>query len=736
MRGCTGQVAARLKLLVALAAAAGAAAARAEAGPRAAPPAEAVEPSVLARYADGARRFREADYPGAVRALRPLASLRLASRDTLLYLLAASAAAEVPPETAAALGHFGELAAIAGSRHQALARARRADLLFEGGQDAAARAAYRQVLAAPPPTIDAAVARFRLGEIAARSGARAEAAAAWRNVMVEHPAHPLAERALARLRVAVGEAAAEPDARERVERARRLQAEHAWERALEELARVPADAPPAVRAAADYQIGMAHFRMRQGYDIAAETLLAVWPKLPPAEQADALFHGARAWSRADQDDRAIEGYRQVMARFPSSRWAREAHFLIGWLDFNRGRYAAALPTLEAVARRDHSSFSDDAAWFAALSRWLLGDPAGTLTALAEYQRLARGPLGEGKARYWRARALERLGRGAEAEAELRAIVDAWPLTYYAQQARVRLAAGGVRLGPFGEAAATTASDPAPAADQAPSMPALDKRLVADPRVVRVDELLAAGLPEEAAAELDRVDGALLGHFGAARVLPLVADRYQQAEDFFHLHRLGEAHAGSALRRDPRRDPAARRLWQLMYPLAWRRFVEKYAASGKNPPYYLYAIMQKESAYNPHDLSYADAIGLLQMIPPTSRRVAERIGRPYTDDVLYDPEGNIQFGAWYIGHLLAKFKGQVALGAGAYNAGPRAMMRWLQQHGARPLDELIELVPYTQTRDYMKKAIEIYARYLWLYPGVDYLPDGKVDPTWLDDGIDY
>ena len=82
-------------------------------------------------------------------------------------------------------------------------------------------------------------------------------------------------------------------------------------------------------------------------------------------------------------------------------------------------------------------------------------------------------------------------------------------------------------------------------------------------------------------------------------------------------------------------------------------------------------MQKESAYNPHDVSYADAIGLLQMIPPTSRRVALRIDAPYTDDVLYDPEGNIRFGAWYIGHLLQKFKGQIA-----------ARRRQLQRRSAR------------------------------------------------------
>ncbi len=125
-----------------------------------------------------------------------------------------------------------------------------------------------------------------------------------------------------------------------------------------------------------------------------------------------------------------------------------------------------------------------------------------------------------------------------------------------------------------------------------------------------------------------------------------------------------------------------------------------------------------------------------MIPPTSRRVGERIGRAYTDDVLYDPEGNIQFGAWYIGHLLEKFKGQIALGAGSYNAGPRAMMKWVKTNGSRPLDEFIELTPYTQTREYMKKVLDIYARYLYLYEKADWLPDVGVDAKFLDNEIDY
>jgi soluble lytic murein transglycosylase len=148
-------------------------------------------------------------------------------------------------------------------------------------------------------------------------------------------------------------------------------------------------------------------------------------------------------------------------------------------------------------------------------------------------------------------------------------------------------------------------------------------------------------------------------------------------------------------------------------------------------------MQKESAYNPHDVSYADAIGLLQMIPPTSRKVAEHVGVAYTDDVLYDPDGNIRFGAWYIGHLLQKFKGQIPIGAGSYNAGPKAMMKWLDKNGTRPLDEFVELCPYTQTREYMKKALAIYSRYVYLYAHEDYLPSLVVDADYKkDDGVDY
>jgi soluble lytic murein transglycosylase len=147
-------------------------------------------------------------------------------------------------------------------------------------------------------------------------------------------------------------------------------------------------------------------------------------------------------------------------------------------------------------------------------------------------------------------------------------------------------------------------------------------------------------------------------------------------------------------------------------------------------------MRKESGFDPHDLSYADAQGLLQMIPPTTMRVAKTLGIPYDDGKLYEPAYNVQTGSWYIGHLLTKFKLQIPLGAGSFNSGPRPVMKWMDTNGDREIDELVELVPYTQTREYMKKVTENYARYRYLYANEIYEQPLAVDKHYLVDELTY
>ena len=696
---------------------------------------------------DGARKavaaYHAGDYGAARKLLQPLADRgslsTLRSRDYLLFLLSESEMLLAEEATdrrlwQSALRHLRELEKIGSSPLQALARVRLGDCLYkldpDGKSDNEVGALYRAALSAARNDTDVAILRFRLGEIAERTGKKNDAREHWRKLYIEHPLHPLAATAHERLRKL--DAATKLEVGERIARAKNLLNGHRWFDAVTELRAIPQDVGPALRDEVEYWLGTSIYRTRRDYPIAAEKLLGVAVRLKGERQAEAMFHGARALSRADRDDEAIAGYKALVRAHPKSHFAPEASFLAGWVEWNRTRYREAIVSLLDTVRGYSGPFAEEARWYIGFSRYLLNDNADALT---DFEHLTKRPglLGQ-KGSYWAGMAELRLGQKAAAIARWRRLVEGHPFTYYSQLARLRLREQGVALGPFGDTAQSDSGDGLTAWPDKP-----DAELLADARVQRVTELLEIELRWEAAQELRRVEGALMHEFTQTRALPTLIGLYTRAEQFQRPHLLAEVHGAAALRRDPHRVPVARPWWEAKYPLAYRALIERFAPTGGSPARYLYSIMQKESAYNPHDISTADAIGLLQMIPPTSRRVAPFVGRPYTDDILYDPEGNIQFGAWYIGHLLKKFKAQIPLGAGSFNAGPRAMMRWLDKNGDRPLDVFIELCPYRETREYMKKLLDIYARYVYLWDRQDYLPSLQIDRKYLtpaDDGIDY
>ncbi len=625
-------------------------------------------------------------------------------------------------DAARALPMFQALAA-AGGAFAPESAWRAADCLYELGKLADAGKAYTKLLTAKTPGGEPAVARFHLAEIAAAQKKKADAARLLRELYLAEPQHPLAEGVPARLQELEGRAPVF-SVKERVRRAELLTEARHWDRAMAELALLPATLPPAERDLVDYWTGTTLYKMRRQYERAGRLLLGVHERMG-SRRVEAMFHGARALSRADKDDEAIVWYRKLVAQHPTSVWAAEAQYLAGWLDYNKGRYAESQPDLDKLLDKyGDSKFATDALWFLGFGRWLLGKPA---EALPYFSKLAdrSGELTGGKGRYWKARALAATGKDAEAIAIWRALPSSYPLSHYAELARMQLATRKIEVGPFGDT---------PPSGSAPKLGAIDPTVANDAAIGRVDELLEAGLPTAASDELRRAEAALRKRFGA-RALPVLFDRYHKAGNFQRPYLLAESIGARALDLPPEGD--ARAWWELAHPLAYRALVERWQDLGKNPPYWLYTIMKKESGFNVHDASYADALGLLQMIPPTTRRVARALGIEYSDDLLYDPEGNIRTGSWYIGHLVQKFRGQLPLAAGAYNGGPRAMIRWTKLYGGRPLDEFVELVAYMQTREYIKKVVGIYAHYLWLYDKQSIELPAVVSGDYLaDDGIDY
>lgn len=692
--------------------------------------------------ARGFAAYRGGEYHDAAKALRTALGEKLRNEDWAAFLLGESEFYD--GDYRAARTAFQRASHAHGGRPAAMAPFRIADCLWmEGDRAAAAKAYAGLVKKAAPTTGDVALVRFRIAEAAvARDpvGAKKQFLAIAR----DFPAHPLGDEALRRTGTPAAPAAPAPketapaaptatdnlSVPDRLRRADSLTKDRHWDEALAELDRLPATLPPEQAAERDYQIGMTKFHMRRDYAKAGELLLATVPHLSGDKAASAAFHGARALSRVDRDDEAIAGYRKVVAEFPRSRFAAEAQYLSGWLEYNRGRFKESLPALQATL--DHfgqSVFADDAAWCLAFAHFLLGDAAAATAGLERYARIPATGITDAErgdcVAYWRARFRDKLGpKDGEAEAleGYRALARRAPLSFYGLLARARLKEAGQ-------------SEPL-------ALPSKKIALVApgktarDPIVARAEELADAGMDVEAGAEIERDEKGILQRAGGEKAAPWLLELYRRAEDFHRAYHFVESHDSGALAADPHADDGVRVFWEAAFPRAYAPLVDRYGPPAGNPELYLYAIMRKESGFDPHDVSYADARGLLQMIPPTSARVAAKAGDPFYPDQLYDPEVNIRLGALYIGALYKKFGGEVPLAAGAYNAGPRAMTRWCTQHGTHPTDEFVELVAFAQTREYVKRVTSLYAKYRFLYSPKPYEIPLTLNTKVSPDGPDY
>ena len=436
---------------------------------------------------------------------------------------------------------FDKLGKQAGSRFAPQVAWRLADTAWLAGDRATAIQKYEALLgvANAEDAGDLGTAMYRIAEVM-------QTADAYRALVIAHPSHPLAAVAEAKM-LALGGAPLTPE--DRVARAKQLTTAHLWDQAIAELALVPKTgiAPPTANQR-DYWMGTTLYEMRRRYGDAGELLLAVYPKLGDTA-AEAMFHGARALSRADRDDDAIAWYHKVVAQFPATAYAQEAQFLSGWLEFNRGHYKAAIqPLEESLAKYPRSKWVDDSLWFLGMSHYFLGEWDQARTRLVALSKL-RGSLEAGKGSYWLARIDERLKNDAAASAGYRATVTKFPFSWYALLSHSRLAALGTKLGPFGDGEGKA---------RGPKLSAtVDESLASDDLIARADELIAAGLGVDAGLELARSEKAFLGRHDKAAAFAMLLDRYQKAGNFNRPWMLAVSYSGSAL------DGAARRRCEAM-----------------------------------------------------------------------------------------------------------------------------------------------------------------------------
>jgi soluble lytic murein transglycosylase len=146
------------------------------------------------------------------------------------------------------------------------------------------------------------------------------------------------------------------------------------------------------------------------------------------------------------------------------------------------------------------------------------------------------------------------------------------------------------------------------------------------------------------------------------------------------------------------------IWQLLYPIRHWSVISAHAAKTRTEPSLILGLIRQESAFNLKARSAANARGLMQILPSTGARIARQAKiRPYGVQKLYQAETNINIGVRCLASLLRRY-GKAELALAAYNAGESRVDRWLEEFGNVDMPEFVELVPFSETRGYIKQVL--------------------------------
>ena len=150
----------------------------------------------------------------------------------------------------------------------------------------------------------------------------------------------------------------------------------------------------------------------------------------------------------------------------------------------------------------------------------------------------------------------------------------------------------------------------------------------------------------------------------------------------------------------------------MYPLKFWNELQQAAQSYKVDKFLLLALVREESYFNPNAVSSSNAVGLGQVIPPTGKQIAKKLG--ITKYNLFDPSTSLKFGAFYLAQCIDDFNGNWQCALAGYNGGPHNVKKWIAERSTAKMDEWVEWIPFKETRQYVKKVIKTYYAYKMLY----------------------
>ncbi len=287
-------------------------------------------------------------------------------------------------------------------------------------------------------------------------------------------------------------------------------------------------------------------------------------------------------------------------------------------------------------------------------------------SLAMLDQLTPEEQNSSRWRYWRARALERLGFSAAAHREFSALAQL--VEYH----------GFLAADQIGSPYQLLASQPAASKE-------LRQQLLQAPELEQAIEFFLVGTGWEGRRLWNAFfkDASAEVWLAASDIATSVgwSDRA--------LHAMRRAGQPTAL--------------EALFPTPYRAEIQSAAQSYSLEQALVYGLIRQESAFIADIRSSAGAIGLMQLMPATAREMAGKLGLKVPRWRLIDHRINIQLGSKYLEYVLDRFGDNTVLAMAAYNAGPHRVRNWL---GAQvlPADVWVESIPFDETRKYVKNVL--------------------------------
>lgn len=456
------------------------------------------------------------------------------------------------------------------------------------------------------------------------------------------------------------------------------------------------------RADAKLKLGIAQVRLKQ-YDQARETFRTLAKEGGP-ESNEAAVWLARVYLRQGQGDKLLEAGRVLLSSSLSAEQKGQIMLFIGmWLE-DQKQYDDAIAKYQHVARQgDPASQRAEGLWRVGWVYYRTGrfrEAGDSFRALDEQHDSEFEP----QALYWMGRAGEHTQQ-PEAQEYYRKLCQRHRFTYYCQLARERMKTSPGAEPPLDVSVVSVESS----TPTEPTVTVLTRADIAQHTAYRrAIELKTLGLDGDAAHEV-----------------AVLTERYSREPDALvalstMLNEVGAYHQALRLARARFRDQLERTggnfapsLWNVAYPTGLLPTIKLQDVKGVDP-YLIAAIIREESQYDVKAVSRVGAIGLMQVMPATANTVAQRVGLPAVGrEDLFDQETNIRIGVRYVEQLLEQFSGNLVYTIASYNAGPLAVGNWIAQYREQTQDEFVELIPYQETRQYVKRVLRSYREYIRL-----------------------